>query len=222
MRKLVLVALAALMLSLSAAPAFALLRVPQVAVQGTGLQQLFNGLGQTIDVATQQHYTPGFTGIFVTQPPTYFIASHAAGDGQLSLYNVGSPSPLFLILPSSLPDGWHAAVTFDAPPERAIVQLFDAAEVLQGTTTHTGVNLFGLSLAVSDASGSFYADDPLNPGGSPRLLSFLGTGSHSSDVWLAVETDGDGDFMDAVFLLQFFAPVPVERETWGALKRRFR
>jgi hypothetical protein len=41
-------------------------------------------------------------------------------------------------------------------------------------------------------------------------------------VWLALESDGDGDFADAVFLLEGAWLVPVQRTSWGTLKQRFR
>ena len=213
---------AGLALLLMVAPAEAQLRAPQVPIQGTALQQFFDSRGQAIDVATGQCEARVFAGIWLTRPPSSFDASTEAGDASLSLYNAGQLSPLFEVLPTPLPSGWHAAVTFADFPASAIVRLFDAAEVLQETTTHLGVSVFGVGLTVVDANGTFYSEDALNPGGEAHLLFFRGTGLHQSDFWLAAETDGDGDFADSVHLLGFFATVPVERASWGTLKQRFR
>jgi hypothetical protein len=65
-------------------------------------------------------------------------------------------------------------------------------------------------------------EDARNAGGAAHLLAFRGTGLHAMETWLAAETDGDGDFSDALFLLQGVGVVPVERSSWGTLKRRFR
>ena len=55
---------------LTASPALAqFLRDPQVPIQGTSLQQLLDGLGQAIDVNTEQYFIPVFTAVFLTRPP---------------------------------------------------------------------------------------------------------------------------------------------------------
>ena len=206
-----------------AAPAQAYPREPQIPVQGTSLQQFFEAQGQAIDVATQQQGLSVFSGIGVTQPPISFLASLEAGSANLSLYNAGDAAPpLFQIVPDAILPGWYSGVRFADSPPRAIVLLFDAADVVQGTVSYNGVNILGVGFAVSDANGVFHSEDALNAGGQAHHLYFKGTGAHASDLWLAAETDGDGDFFDAVYLLQFLAPVPVQRATWGTLKQRFK
>jgi hypothetical protein len=208
-------------LLLSATPAMALLRSPQVPVQGTALQTLFNSFSQTINVNMEQVYAWSFAGIGVTQPPANFAARIELGEGALQLVD-GSNINLtsVTILPSLVAPGWYSYVTF--PSFGSIhVTLLDAANVPQGQTSYLMPN-FALTFSVTDSHGTFYTFDDLNTDDAAHILAYQGTGSLLGSVWLAVESDGDGDFADAVFLLEGAWIVPVQRASWGTLKQRFR
>lgn len=208
-------------LMLSATPALATLRNPQVPVQGTALQQLLNSFSQTINVNTGQVYVYTFSGIGVTQPAANFVARIELGEGDLQLLNANDLNlPKVTVLPSALAPGWYTFVAF--PDFGTIrVSLFDAVNVFQGQTQYSMPN-HTLSFAVTDAHGTFYAIDDFNPGDEAHILAYPGTGNLQGSVWLALESDGDGDFADAVFLLEGAFLVPVQRASWGTLKQRFR
>jgi len=205
----------------SATPAWALLRNPQVPVQGTALQLLLNSFGQTINVNTAQVYVWTFAGLGVTQPSANFAAKLELGEGALQLVNANDPNlPMVTVFPAALPAGWYTFVTF--PNFGTIgVTLFDAANVVQGQT-QSALPVFALTFAITDVNGTFYAIDDFNAGNATQILAYPGTGPLLGSVWLALESDGDGDFADAVFLLEGAWLVPVQRTDWGTLKRRFR
>ena len=210
-----------LLLMLAASPATATLRSPQIPVQGTTLQQLLLSKGETLNVNTAQVYLWTFQGIGVTQPAANFSPSLQLGDGALHLvfaadYNL----PKLEALPEGLPAGWYSFVQF-LDFATIGVSLFDAGNALQSTNQYS-FPTYALSFAVSDAQGTFYTIDDYNPGGAAHLLAYPGTGPHQGSVWLALESDGDGDFADAVFLLVGAWISPVERTSWGTLKKRFR
>ena len=208
-------------LVLSATPAMALLRSPQVAVQGTALQQLLNSFSQTINVNTAQVYVYTFAGIGVTQPAADFAARIELGQAELQLLNANDANlPKVTVLPSLVAPGWYSYVTF--PSFGSIhVTLLDAANVPQGQTSYSMPN-FALSFAATDAHGTFYAIDQFNTGNETHILAYQATGALLGSVWLALESDGDGDFADAVFLLEGAWLVPLQRTSWGTLKQRFR
>jgi len=208
-------------LLLSATPAMAVLRSPQVPVQGTALQTLLNSFSQTINVNTAQVYMYVFAGIGVTQPAANFAARIELGEGALQLVDASNINlPSVTVLPSLVAPGWYSYVAFTSL-NSLHVTLLDAADVPQGQTTYT-LPVHALIFAVTDAHGTFYASDGLNPGDETHILAYPATGNLLGSVWLALESDGDGDFADAVFLLEGAWLVPVQRTSWGTLKQRFR
>jgi len=132
-------------------PARALLRSPQVPVNGTALQSFFNAQGQSISAASDQQQPAGFTGLFLTQPATHF-AVYAFGKHQddLVVYLTSSPSsPLYVISPAGAASGWFTEVSFRDAPVRMVVTLFDATSTFQGATTYLGLGLNFMGLATS-------------------------------------------------------------------------
>ena len=206
---------------LAAPPAAAQLRSPQVPVAGTALQQLLNGFNQTINVNTAQVYVWTFSGLGVTRPAANFAARIELGEGALQLLDANDPNlPTVTVLPSPLTPGWYSHVAFTSLGTIQ-VSLFDAVNTFQGQAQFT-MPVHTLSFAITDAHGTFYAIDDFNTGDETHILAYLGTGSLLGSVWLALESDGDGDFADAVFLLEGAWLVPVQHTSWGTLKRRFR
>lgn len=200
-------------------------RSPQVAVTGSTLQNLLNAQGQTINVATQQRAAQGYAALNVGIPVMVSFGVHPAGGttDALSLYNLTDASPaLYTVMPGAASPGWFTEVSYRMSPDRLVVNLFDPFSSIQGSTSFLGVNLFAQGFAIAGAPGTIYSEDDRNAGAQPRMLIFSGTGDHVMDAWLCAELDGDNDFDDAVYLLEFFAPVPTRQSTWGALKSRFR
>lgn len=223
-------ALAAVLSLTIAAPAHAVFRAPQVPVTGSALQNLLNAQGQTIDVATEQRPATGFTGLFITQPPTHFLVrtfSPRTTDLVVFDMNAPSPPPFYVISPAAMPNGWYTGVGFDTFPARMVVNLFDQNDVFQGSTTYNGLGFQYLGLAISGPGGVFYPYDERNPGGRAHALLYRSTGLYQGGTWLCGEDHtaadgGDFDFADAVFLLEALNVTPVQRTSWGTLKQRFR
>jgi hypothetical protein len=211
---------------LSATSAHAQFRSPQVAVAGSGLQDFLNAQGQAISVASEQRAAQSFAAINVGIPVSvsFDVRDMRASAWPLALYDLHAATPaLHTIFPGASVSGWFTSVGFRTSPDRLVVNLFDAAGSLQGTTTYLGVELFAQGFALDGTPlGTVYSEDARNAGQQPRMLIFRGTGAHVSDAWLCIEADGDGDFDDAVYVLEFFAAVPAKRGTWAELKRLYR
>ena len=222
-------AIAALLVAALVTPAHALLRSPQVPVTGAALRNLLNAQGQTINVSTDQQQATGFFGVYLTQPAThFFVFDFGKHQDDLVVFDSSNPSsPLYVISPAGIANGWFTEVSFRDSPLRMVVNLFDAASTFQGTTTYVGLGLSFMGLATSGAGGVFYPYDAKNPGSRAQVLAFLGTGAHQGSTWLCGENQtpangGDDDFADAVFLLESLNVTPVQRTSWGTLKQRFR
>ncbi len=202
-------------------------RAPQVPVSGNALSSFFASQGQTIAVVGDQQDVPELALANVGIPGgSYVLFIHSVlGSPSLDAYNAADPaSPLFLVFPGAATPGWFTAVSMMFGPERLVVQTFDGNGVFVGSQSYLGANGFQLGLAVGGSSGVKYSQDARNPGGLARLLFYAGTGAHTWDTWLCAEDQdgGTGDFADAIFLIQGMSFVPVQRTTWGTLKRRFR
>jgi len=216
----------ALLLTLTAAIAHAAARVPQVPVSGTALATFFASQGQTIDVNNQQldlqtvnlSSTPGFE-------------SHSFGaelSNTFGGYNTAlAVPPLYQIVPGAIATGWFSSTSFRTSPTRVVVNLFDASDAFQGSTTYLSgppdPSTFGFY--VQSAGGVFYTQDVRNPGGTARILAYNGTGSRTGWTWFACETGAGpgGDYADYIALVNLsLAPVPALKTDWGTLKQRFR
>ena len=82
---------------------------------------------------------------------------------------------------------------------------------------HTRVQTY-----LQGSGGLYHTQDSRNPGGVARALAYAGTGSNSGQWWLCWEDGDDQDFDDSVVFMEWYAPTPVSKTTWGALKKRFR
>lgn len=220
---------ASLLSVMLAAPAFAQLRVPQVPVTGGALQAFMNAHGQALDVTTEQRLVTTFSGLYITRPAThFFVRSFGDGVDALVLYDTADPTPtLYPICPAGLLAGGFTEVAFADSPVRMIVNVYDQASTLQGTTSYPGLGFAGFGLATSGPGGVFHAFDERNPGQRAHILAFHGTGAQMGGTWLCGENEtaangGDFDFADAVFLLENINVTPARHTTWGAVKQRFR
>ena len=208
---------------LMSATAHAAARNPQVPVSGTALQNFFASQGQTIDVHNQQLDLQT-----ISLPMTAAFEVHTFGAGGVAFgsYNAPLATPsLYPIAPGASLTGWFAAASFRSAPMRMVVNLFDATDAIQGTTTYVGADPTSLGFYDQGSTGPFYTQDARNPGGEAKILAYNGTGSLTGWTWFACETGAGpgGDYADLIALVNLsLAPTPVLQTNWGTLKRRFR
>ncbi len=208
------------------------LRAPQVPLQtgwdGISLQSYMNGVGETLNTLTQQ------LDLQTWQAPVSGTARFAlkmeiagnAAQNSVGIYNAGQATPtLFMVFPGGAAQGWYATCVFSAPSTLQ-VKLFDASNVLQGTTNYSGVSLNNFGFYLHGPAGTFYSQDARNAGGKPQAVTFAGTGAYTGKFWECFEdlpyASGDIDYQDSILLLESIAPTPIERSTWSELKSRFR
>jgi len=211
-------------LLLTASPAAAALRSPQVPVAGTALAEFFALQAQAINPATDQQDLQQLS----VAPGTSFELLERGPDVTASagLYNtlVATP-PLYLVLSGAAAPGWFTMCSFRTAPTRLVVNLFDANSTLQGTTTYLGADPSAFGIYGQGAAGVVYLQDFRNPLGAARILAFNSTGAVAGYTWFAIETGSatGGDFADLILLTNMeLGPVSVEHASWGSLKRRFR
>lgn len=216
----------------SASPVLGGLRIPQVAVYGTALQDRFLAWGESIDVGSDQ-FDAELLKLGVQNSPTFTFQvelSTASPQRVVGLYDghaaVPSNMPIF---PGNASGGWFAVISFRPNPARVIVNAFDNNAVLVSSTTYPGGNRNSIGFYIQGPDGTFFSQDARNPGGSPQALYYCGTGFNTGQLWLAFEErslqeGSDQDFADAVLYLEIVSGylVPVETTTWGRLKARFR
>lgn len=232
MKRMVTVIIGALALIVLASSAFAALRATQVVVNGGGLQGYLNGVGESINVLTDQEDAQRWLST-VSNNNTFTIQVELAGNAAantIGLYNAGfGAPPLYQVFPGAATTQWFAVASWRTLPTRVIVQLFDNNAVFQGSTTYLAgppdKNDFGFYL--QGPCNTFYTQDARNPGGLAQALAYKGTGINSGSWWLAWEDldtacGSDYDFDDCVLFLESVNPTPVSKASWGSLKARFR
>ena len=224
---LVLVALAA-----TSVPAVAALRVPQIPFASAALQSRLNGLGESINVLTQQQ-----DGLVwrttVSGNSTFTIQFDLAGNiddaemGVAKLNATGNAvTGLATVFPAVADNGWFAVASFRAGGV-LIVNLFNQNAVLVGTMNYTGVNSSLFAYYLTAGGNTFYSHDGFNSDGKAHALAYAGTGQNAGCWWQCWEeseiTDyAQADFDDAVVFMESLNPTPVSHMTWGRVKARFR
>jgi hypothetical protein len=216
-----------------ASPAHAYpLRVPQVPLQtgwdNISLQSYMNGVGETLTTTSHQ------LDLQTWQAPVSGSAKFAlkmeiagnASQNSVGIYNAGQVTPTkYLVFPGGAAPGWYATCVF-SPPSSLQVKLFDASNVLQGTTNYTGVSLNNFGFYLHGPAGTFYSQDSRNAGGKPQAITFAGTGPYANKFWECFEdlpyASGDVDFQDSILLLESIAPTATVKSSWSQLKTRFR
>lgn len=215
--------------------ASAALRVPQVPVLGGSLQAYLIGVGEAINVNTDQDATQTWSHT-VSGTTTYtimFQSSPNAFNQQFGLYNASAAiPPLFFLMSGAVgPQGFSTA-TFQ-PGNILVVNRFDANGNFLSTTTFGGVDPTNFGFYLSTQTGTVFTQDARNPGGQPRAITFRGTGANAGTWWLCwdeympagpadANSGGDEDFDDLVLMLESVNPTPVNKTSWGELKHRFR
>ena len=223
-------ALATAILLLSAPPALAALRLPQVPVSGASLQNLLNAQLQAINVASQQQDLQRWNATSGGNPTPSFQLS-ALGNVSafaLGIYNASAVAPaLYPLFPVALSPGWFVGFSFRTSPTRVVANIFDASSALVASNTYAGVDPTNLGFYLQGSNGTFDSQDARNPDHAAHMLTYNGSGSHSGGLWLCWEDrtaalGGDFNFSDAVYVIDSFFVVPVSHTTWGTLKARFR
>ena len=210
-------------------PADAALRAPQVAVLGGTLQAYFLGIGESINVLTDQDATQAWTKTSSsTQTHTIqFQGSLNSATHQIGLYNSSAPAPALYFLMSGAvgPLGFSTA-TFQAGGN-LVINRFDANANFLSSTVYAGADPTGFGFHLNGPNGGYYTQDSRNPGGLAQALAFKGTGPNTGTWFLCWEESSraagaDDDFDDLVILMESVNPTPVSKTSWGQLKTRFR
>ena len=219
-----------LTLALFATSAFAALRAPQVVVNGGTLQGYLNGVGEAINVGTDQQDVQRWQST-VSNNSTFTIQVELSGNAASNaygIYNASNPAPpLYQVFPGAATNGWFAVASFRTAPIRVVVNLFDNNAAIQGTTTYLGADRNDFGFYLQGQGGTFYTQDARNPGAFAQSLTYAGTGINSGNWWLCFDDQqrsngaGDGDFDDGVLFCESVNPTPVSKTSWGDLKKRF-
>jgi hypothetical protein len=228
MKRLVTIFVSMLMLAVFAASASAALRAPQVAVSGGSLQGYLNGVGESINVLTDQVDVQRWAST-VSNNSTFTIQVELAGNANsnaIGIYNASLVAPpLYQVFPGAATDGWFAVASFRTAPVRVIVSLFDNTAAFVAQNTYLGADRNDFGFYLQGPGGLFYTQDSRNAG-VPQAITFAGTGINTGSWWLCIEDLGpangqDNDFEDAVLFLESVNPTPVSKTTWGQLKKQF-
>ena len=211
--------------------ASAALRSPQVTVNGGTLQGYLNGVGESINVSTDQQDIQRWQST-VSNNSTFTIQVEFAGNAGTNTYGIynaslGAP-PLYQCFPGAATNAWFCVCSFRTAPTRVTVSLFDNTAAFQGQTTYLGAdrNDFGFYLQQNPGT-VLYSQDARNPGAAAQALTFAGTGINAGSWWICFEDQtqaqgSDYDFDDAVLFCESLTPTPVNKTTWGDLKARFK
>jgi hypothetical protein len=214
---------------MSVSRADAALRVPQVPVLGGSLQAYFGGIGESINVNTDQDATQAWTKTSSsTQTHTIqFQGSVNAAAHILGMYNSADAVPALYVLMSGAvgPLGFSTA-TFGVGGTLTINR-FDSNANFLSSTVYAGADPNGFGFYLSGPNGTYFSQDARNPGGLAQALSYRGTGANTGTWFICWEESNrsagaDDDFDDEVLLMESVNPTPVSRTSWGQIKARFR
>ncbi len=201
-------------------------RSPQVSFSSASLQGYLNGIGESINVNTDQLDAQVWT-TSVSGNATFTLMIELAGNAasnSIGVYNAnaGASPTLFQLFPGAAAAGWYVTAHFGSG--NLSVALFDNNGIYQGSSSYTGVNANGFGFYLQGPGGTFFSQDYRNPGGNAQILTYAGTGVNYGDWWECFEDlpyGGGSDFEDAVLLLQSVTPTPTARKTWGSVKTSF-
>jgi len=224
---LIVVAVAALTLASVAQAASP--RNPQVPFCTASLQTYMNGIGETINVATDQIDAQVWK-TTVSGNATFTVMLEQAGNAALNtigVYNGDDAAPvLFQVFPGAATQGWYATLSFVGTT--LTVSLFDNSSAYQGQTTYSGVNKSKFGFYLQGPGGTFYSQDFRNAGAKAQILTYAGTGDNFGSWWQCFEDlpyaypDCLTDFDDTVLFIESVNPTPALTQTWGGLKALYR
>ena len=236
MKRLATLIIGSIALLALAGSASAALRSPQVVVNGGTLQGYLNGVGESINVSTDQQDIQRWLAT-VSNNSTFTIQVELTGNAAGNTYGIYNAAfaapPLYQCFPGAATNGWFCVCAFRTAPTRVVVSLFDNNAAFVGSTTYLAGppdrNDFAFYLQQPVGAGglTLYQQDARNAGGVAQMLVYAGTGINSGNWWLCMEDatvaqGSDRDFDDAVLFLESLNPTPVHKATWGDLKARFK
>jgi len=209
--------------------ASAALRSPQVPVLGGSLQAYFNGVGESINVNTDQQATVlwSHTASGTASWTLQLEGTPNANVNNFGIYNGSDAVPALNLLIAGPRNPQSFSTGTFKPGNILVVNRFDEGGNLIGSQTFPGVDPTGFGFYLQTPNGTFYTQDFRNPGGRAQAISFLGTGVNAGTWWLcwddqSVAAGSDQDYDDSVILMESVNPTPVSRASWGSLKARFR
>src|SRR5215831_18219324 len=131
MKRLATMIMGLIALVMVAGSASAALRSPQVTVNGGTLQGYLNGVGESINVSTDQQNIQRWQAT-VSNNSTFTIQVEFAGNAGTNtygLYNASGPvnPALYEAFPGAATNGWFAIASFRTAPTRLIINTFDAS-----------------------------------------------------------------------------------------------
>lgn len=215
---------AALVSTVNAGP-----RVPQVPIVGGTLQAFFNGIGESINVNTDQQDLPAFThsasgNALLT---ILYQSSPNAATQQVGVYNASAViPPLFFLISGSVGPLGFSSMSFK-PGNIMTVNRFDSFGNFLSTTTFGGIDPTNFGFYLSVPAGTSFSQDGRNPGASPRMLVYAGTGLNAGEFFLCWDEPeaggaGDQDFDDCVLVLESVSPLATVPSTIGGVKSLYR
>ena len=204
------------------------LRVPQVPIAGTTLQDYLTFVGQDIEVLSQQEVTQSWP---VVEGRRVVCTLHHRDSPNASQINIGIYDPTvgagsgYLVLFGFEGPSCYAMFRFENGA--LVIDRFDPNGSFIGGTGFVGVDWTSFSLLVQTPQGLLYTQDARNSGGVAQALVYAGTAPHAQAGWVAWEeseraSGSDDDFEEVVLLLDTVNATPVHRTSWGGLKARFR
>ena len=207
-----------------AATASAALRVPQVPLSDGTLQGYLNVADGGINAATDQEDAQRWAST-VSSNSTFTIQVELgafAPSNTIGIYNASlAAPPLYQVFPGAATAGWFAVASFRTGPTRVVVNLFDNNASLMGTSTYLGADRNDFGFYLNSPSQMSWTQDARNGAGEARALAYKGTGLNSGQWWLCFEDWIDYNFSDCVLFLESVNPTPVNKTSWGELKKRF-
>lgn len=207
-----------------AATASAALRVPQVPLSDGTLQGYLNVADGGINASTDQEDAQRWAST-VSANATFTIQVELgafAPNNTIGIYNASlAAPPLYQVFPGAASAGWFAVASFRTGPTRVVVNLFDNNAALMGTNTYLGADRNDFGFYLNSQSQMSWTQDYRNGAGEARALAYKGTGLNSGQWWLCFEDWIDYNFSDCVLFLESVNPTPVNKTSWGELKKRF-
>ena len=222
--------LACALLTTLAATAGAALRAPQVPVLGGSLQAYLLGVGESINVNTDQDATQAWTKtVSNTQTHTIqFQGTANAAQHILGMYNSSAAVPtLYVLMSGGVGVLGFSTATFGAGGQLTINRFDSGGNFLSSTVYAAGADPNGFGFYLQGPNGLYFSQDARNPGGLAQALSYKGTGANAGTWWICWEENSraagaDNDFDDEVLLMESVNPTPANKTSWGQLKNRFR
>ena len=165
-------------------------RVPQVAVAGGTLQAYLNGVGESINVQTDQVDAQVWT-VAISGNASFTLMielSANAGGNSIGVYNAGlAAPPLDVVFPGAATAGWFASAHFSGG--NLVVTLFDQNSIIQGQSFYGGIPANNFGFYIQGPGGTYYSQDSRN-GSVAQILTYLGTGQNAGDWWECFEDTG--------------------------------